>query len=1129
MELNTGHLLAGGRYRIERVLGQGGFGITYLAEQTGLARNVAIKEFFMKELCNREGDTSHVTVPSMGGRDMVDRFREKFIKEARAIARLSHKHIVRIIDVFEENNTAYYVMEYVGGGSLGEKSKGCALPEEAAVRYIRQVASALDYVHSQRMMHLNVKPGNVLLNSDDEAVLIDFGLSKQYDMSGEQTSSTPVGISHGYAPLEQYKRGGVGTFSPATDIYSLGATLYSLLTGETPPEAGDVNDEGLPALPGNVSAPVRKAVEAAMQPRRKDRPQSIGEFIALLDGSSAGVISNVSEKSQTLYDDGETVVSFDNNSSSTLGGEVSRSDGGEKSQSARPVIPTKRSAEEFQSAKEEILRSAQDDKNAKKENPARPVISNDSEKSPNKPAKEEILHSVQDDKGAKKDKPADRVISNVSEKSQNTPFNKKWLVIAAIAFVVVVFGVNWYGDYRAADAACDRFVTRSFTVNGVSFKMVAVDGGTFKMGAISEQQNPDDDEKPVHNVTLSSYYIGETEVTQALWEAVMGSNPSGISGSNNPVEQISYDDCIAFINRLNSLLSDRLSGGMKFRLPTEAEWEFAARGGIRSRGYQYSGGDNFDIVAWYDDNSGRETHPVKQKQPNELGLYDMSGNVWEWCHDWYGDYPSSSQSNPTGPSSGSHRVLRGGGWNYNAQDCRVANRYYYTPYNRHPIVGLRLVLAEEDTAHKTQEEVARNFTVKGVSFKMVAVDGGNFNMGATSAQQDSYDDETSVCNVTLSSYYIGETEVTQALWEAVMGSNPSKFLGSNNPVDQVSYDDCITFISRLNSLLSGWLPSGMKFRLPTEAEWEYAARGGNRSLGYKYSGSDNLDSVAWYLRNSHNNLFETHPVKQKQPNELGLYDMSGNVKEWCHDWYGDYPSSSQTNPKGPSSGSDRVLRGGSCVDVKGCAVVAFSTLFPYNRHPYIGLRLALAQEESAQTRGTINGHDYVDLGLSVKWATCNVGASTPGDYGDYYAWGETSTKSSYVIDNSATHGKQMSSIAGNPTYDVARKKWGSPWRLPTKAEFDELIDNCTWTWTTQNGHNGYKVTSKKNGNSIFLPAAGWRYGASSYGQGARGYYWSATPGESYSVNAFDLNFHEGSRFTNWLSRYEGDSVRPVCD
>ena len=187
------------------------------------------------------------------------------------------------------------------------------------------------------------------------------------------------------------------------------------------------------------------------------------------------------------------------------------------------------------------------------------------------------------------------------------------------------------------------------------------------------------------------------------------------------------------------------------------------------------------------------------------------------------------------------------------------------------------------------------------------------------------------------------------------------------------------------------------------------------------------------------------------------------------------------------------------------------------------------RKEAAQTRGTINGHDYVDLGLSVKWATCNVGASSPGDYGDYYAWGETSTKSSYDEDNSATYGKQMGSIAGNPTYDVARKKWGSPWRLPTKAEFDELIDNCTWTRTTQNGHNGYKVTSKKNGNSVFLPAAGWRVGALSYGRGTDGFYWSATPNESDSVSAYYLIFYEGYLGTYCYNRSDGHRVRPVCD
>ena len=226
-----------------------------------------------------------------------------------------------------------------------------------------------------------------------------------------------------------------------------------------------------------------------------------------------------------------------------------------------------------------------------------------------------------------------------------------------------------------------------FTVNGVSFEMVCVEGGTFHMGATSEQEDDaDSDEKPVHSVTLSSYYIGKTEVTQALWQAVMGSNPSYFKGSALPVESVSWDDCQEFIQKLNRLT------GRNFRLPTEAEWEFACRGGNNSRGYKYSGSNDIDNVAWYWDNSGGKTHPVGTKAPNELGIYDMSGNVWEWCSDWYADYTSYSQTDPTGPQSGSGRVRRGGGWGYCARDCRSSNRDGRIPTYRIIHLGLRLAL-----------------------------------------------------------------------------------------------------------------------------------------------------------------------------------------------------------------------------------------------------------------------------------------------------------------------------------------------------------------------------------------------------------------------------------------------------
>ena len=232
-----------------------------------------------------------------------------------------------------------------------------------------------------------------------------------------------------------------------------------------------------------------------------------------------------------------------------------------------------------------------------------------------------------------------------------------------------------------------RFSDGVLTINGVSYEMVWVEGGTFRMGATSEQgSDVSIFETPVHSVTLSGYYIGKTEVTQALWKAVMGSNPSRFKGDDLPVESVSWDDCLEFIRKLNSLT------GQNFRLPTEAEWEFACRGGNNSRGYKYSGSNYIDNVAWYDGNSGYKTHPVATKSPNELGIYDMNGNVEEWCTDWFEYYSSGAQTNPKGPYGGSCRVCRGGSWNYYVRDCRSSFRDYFNPTIRNNCLGLRLAL-----------------------------------------------------------------------------------------------------------------------------------------------------------------------------------------------------------------------------------------------------------------------------------------------------------------------------------------------------------------------------------------------------------------------------------------------------
>lgn len=628
MILKQGTTLERGKYRIDGVLGQGGFGITYLGEQIYLGRKVAIKEFFMDGICVRDDATQAVTAPADTNRGLVERFRRKFIKEAQNIARLKHRGIVPIIDIFEENGTAYYVMEHLPGGSLAGKVKQGALPEREALRYIGQVAAALEYVHSQRIMHLDVKPANILLDEDDNAVLIDFGLAKQYDSTGHQTSTTPVGISHGYAPLEQYKQGGVEQFTPATDVYSLGATLYKLVTGNTPPEASDVINQGLPAFPPSVSPAVQKAITAAMQPAVMNRPQSVAEFLALL--------------------------------------------GGEGQKPVPPVV--------------------------------KPV-----EKTPGPTV---VTETAVNDAGS---------ADNAGKGG----------------------GVNW-SDVRSL------------------FVIVAL--------------------------ALALFY-------------------------------------------LISMLRGCGEGSL-------------------------------------DDIPDLPVYPV----------VDTSG-----------EEPDANR-----------RVV----------DSLAVHKHYKDS------------VAKADAERKAKEE----------------------------AERKRREDE----------------------------------------------------------------------RIAAE---------------------------------------KAHKEAEKKEAECKR------------------------------------------------------------------------QEAANSSFGTIAGRKYVDLDLpsGLKWATCNVGANSPEDYGDYYAWGETSTKSCYTYKNCTTYCKVISDIGGNAQYDVARTNWGSSWRLPTKAEFDELLneDNCTWFWTTQGGKNGYKVISKRNGNSIFLPAAGYRSDTSQYYDGSKGLYWSSTPNGSDPSSAYRLYFDSSYRNIYWSLRDCGLSVRPV--
>ena len=673
-------------YRIDRVLGQGTFGITYLAYTTATVEGdlgrlkteiqVAVKEFFMSDINGREGST--VTTGGSGG--LFDKYRRKFARESVNLSNLNHRGIVNVVETFEANGTSYYAMEYCGGGSLDARIAECGgLPEGEALRYFGQIASALSYMHSQRMLHLDLKPGNVMLRASGEAVLIDFGLSKQFNDEGELESSTSIGGgTPGYASLEQanYNEDDSESKLPVTmDVYSLGATLYKMLTGKRPPVASDVMNNGLPEQPlrdHGVSNSVIAAIHRAMQPKSRDRYQSVAAFAAALDCASEATeaADREEEPEVVLVDDGRQPVAEPQ--PHTPAAEPARANQGqqqneypepepEPEQPRRKWLPwvvgvavaaiafvavmllQPKPQPAIEVPEDLITAVAQSDTVSADEQPVQQVA-----QQPQKPEPQQAQQQPQ--------RPVQQ--EEVEQPQPTRP------------------------EPQQAQQQPQRPQS-----NLPDLAMVYVSGGMFTMGATSEQGSDAYDwEKPAHSVTLSGYYIGKYEVTQKLWKAVMGSNPSYYKGDNLPVERVSWNDVQEFLRKLNAMT------GKRYRLPTEAEWEFAARGGNSSRGYKYSGGNSLGSVAWYTDNSGNRTHAVGTKSPNELGIYDMSGNVWEWCQDWYGSYSSSSQRNPKGPNSGSYRVCRGGSWYGSAGSCRVSFRLDYAPDFRSSPLGFRLAL-----------------------------------------------------------------------------------------------------------------------------------------------------------------------------------------------------------------------------------------------------------------------------------------------------------------------------------------------------------------------------------------------------------------------------------------------------
>jgi formylglycine-generating enzyme required for sulfatase activity len=659
-------------------------------------------------------------------------------------------------------------------------------------------------------------------------------------------------------------------------------------------------------------------------------------------------------------------------------------------------------------------------------------------------------------------------------------------------------------DIKNLDLATTYYV-RAYATNGAGtaygeektfttpdyFSMVKVAGGTFEMGCTAEQgADCFPNESPVHEVTLSSYLAGKYEVSQLAWEWVMGSNPSYFSDCPEcPVESVSWDDAQAFLMALNA------KTGVSFRLPTEAEWEFAARGGNASQGYKYAGGNTLNSVGWYDDNA-TEPQISGQKTANELGLYDMTGNVWEWCSDYYGDYTAGAQTDPKGPGSGSLRVLRGGSYASLAIVARIPARYPTSSSYDDIEFGLRLFQSiGSDTLASVTTNAATDLTASGATisgevtsngsamvtarglvwstdpnpdlsdevvilgsgkgsfdhtltgltaltryyvrayatnafgtvygnqvvfvttdgFAMKLVPGGTFTMGCTTEQGADCDaDESPSHSVTVDSFMIGTYEVTQAQWTAIMGSNPSiNRICPNCPVDGISWSAAQAFVDTINSR------SDLTYRLPTEAEWEFAARGGGSSGGTKYSGSNTVGAVAWYSGNAGGMIQD---VGGKQSNELGLYDMSGNVGEWVSDWYdaGYYSSSPASNPTGASSGTERVLRGGShssaATEVR---TAARNKANPTTSSDGVGLRLA--RDVSLPVLTTTAVSSITDSTALSGGSFASAGNTIISSYG--VVWGTSSSPTisgNKTVDGAGaeTFSSTLTGLSGGTTYYV---------------------------------------------------------------------------------------------------------------
>jgi len=881
-----GKSLTMGKYQILGKIGAGGMGQVYKAFHCSTERIVAIKVIL------GEGKIDPEVV-------------KRFEREVKAAAKLVHSNIITVFDADQADGRIFMVMEYIDGDDLGEilRKKG-QLSVSEVVDYILQAARGLKYAHDHGVIHRDIKPGNILVDSSGNVKIVDMGLAKLENQGDEKTismlteSAAIMGTVDFMSPEQGFSSKNVDA---RADIYSLGATLFFLLTRKGMFSGNSAfgkllahRESPIPSL-SNSRAGITPDLEIAFMKmvakKVEDRYASMAEVISTLSRLQTEISENsvATEDLKTNYFEGPSSLELIN---------------------------------------------------------IQPALTNLGKEG----NKETYMHG-----GLK-------TLPHISGILQKTSTRK---VLAAAGLIVLVLlvlmllmkpGTNvnpkpneplkkdTLGNEEVVDLG-----------KGVKLDLVLIPVGKFMLGSPASEKVRRTDETQ-HEVTLTKpYYMGKCEVNQEQWEGVMGNNPSkGAIGAKLPVTNVSWEDCQDFIKKLNA----KTNGA--FRLPTEAEWEYACRAGTTT---VYSVGDSITKAdANYGDGLDGQIKSLGSYKPNAFGLYDMHGNVCEWCEDWYGDYPTGSVTDPRGPGTGEYRVLRGGSFCNDVSLARSSYRYNYIPTGRSFDLGLRLARSvdnkaavvppepkpdpaevmpatgdllvtpfSEAKAKEVQKSVAKSLQKKveevedlgkGINLDLVLIPVGKFKMRDPGGEHE----------VTLTKlYYMGKYEVTQEQWEAVMGSNPSAIIkGANLPVTNVSWEDCQEFIKKLNAKTNGG------YRFPTEAEWEYACRAGTTTA---YSVGDVITPQDANYGDS--KIGKPVAVGSYKPNAFGLYDMHGNVWEWCEDWMADYPAGTVTDPKGPATGEKRVLRGGSFffnVSEARSSIRYFYS--PSNRINYTGFRLA---------------------------------------------------------------------------------------------------------------------------------------------------------------------------------------------